>query len=114
MFQKGHVISRVRDPSKPARVIKTLTKEVLKHAKYLPDALAAIKSRGRDLYVIYITKNALLSPLQAIIAQCAHCNAWYIDGKQDCENPDCPLYPYMPYGQYRKVRIQSKEVANVS
>jgi hypothetical protein len=111
MFQKGHTISNHRDAQNPAKAIKTLTKQVEKHGKYLPAAKQAAKSRGRDLYLLYVEKNAALTTKQAIIAQCAHCMAWYADGRQDCECPDCPLYPYMPYGQYRKVRIQSKTVA---
>lgn len=111
MFAKGHQIRNQRDPSKPARVMKTLTKTVQKHGRYAEGARNAIKSKGRDLYLLYITNNALLSPMQAITAQCAHCSGWYVDGKQDCENADCPLYPYMPYGQYRKIRKQEKQTA---
>jgi len=31
----------------------------------------------------------------------------YVDGKNDCEISDCPLYPYMPY---RKDKIKSKRI----
>lgn len=110
MFQTGHQNTRTRDPSKPAKAIKTLSKEVLKHGKYLPGAKEAAKSKGRDLYLLYVEKNAALTTKQAIVAQCAHCMGWYADGRMDCENPDCPLYPYMPYGQHRKVRRQGKGV----
>jgi hypothetical protein len=109
MFVKGHQIRNQRDPSKPTRIMKTLTKAVQKHGKYITGAKQAIKSKGRDLYLLYVEQNALLTTKQAIIAQCAHCSGWYVDGKCDCENPDCPLYPYMPYGQYRKVRKQEKD-----
>lgn len=33
----------------------------------------------------------------AIEAVCHECLGYYADGKQDCENPTCPLYTYMPY-----------------
>lgn len=34
---------------------------------------------------------------EAILAKCYDCMASYIDGRQDCEIPDCPLYRWMPY-----------------
>lgn len=34
---------------------------------------------------------------QAIKAKCCECLGYYIDGRADCETPDCPLYPFMPY-----------------
>ena len=38
-----------------------------------------------------------LTQRQAIIAKCADCMFDYADGKDDCQIPDCPLYPYQPY-----------------
>jgi hypothetical protein len=106
MFKPGHKkIARDGSPN-TGKSYKTLSKEMQKHGKYLEGALSSVKSHGRDLYVLYITKNVYLTARQAIIAQCAHCMGWYADGRHDCENHDCPLYPYMPYGKYRKVRIQ--------
>jgi hypothetical protein len=34
---------------------------------------------------------------QAIKAKCYDCLGFYSDGKMDCLQPECPLYPYMPY-----------------
>jgi hypothetical protein len=34
---------------------------------------------------------------QAIKAKCCECMCYYEDGKNNCNNPACPLYPYMPY-----------------
>ena len=39
-----------------------------------------------------------LSLKQAILAKCADCLCNYADGKIDCKIPECPLYPFMPYG----------------
>lgn len=34
---------------------------------------------------------------EAIKAKCHDCCGEYIDGKDDCGNPYCPLYSFMPY-----------------
>ncbi len=36
---------------------------------------------------------------KAIKAYCYDCMGYYADGKADCRQPDCPLYPFMPYAQ---------------
>ncbi len=41
-----------------------------------------------------------LTNRQAIIAKCADCMCLYVDGKEDCQMPDCPLYPVSPYGNH--------------
>ena len=38
-----------------------------------------------------------LTQRQAIIAKCSDCMVGYADGKNDCQIPECPLYPYQPY-----------------
>lgn len=38
-----------------------------------------------------------LTPLQAMHAKCYECMGNYNDGAVDCESPECPLYPFMPY-----------------
>lgn len=38
----------------------------------------------------------------AIEAKCADCVCYFVDGRKDCENPLCPLYPWMRYGLMRK------------
>ena len=45
----------------------------------------------KHLYGDRLTRNA------AITAKCCDCMGYYIDGRADCEMPECPLYPYMPY-----------------
>lgn len=34
---------------------------------------------------------------QSIRAKCYECEGGYLDGKQVCNIPECPLYPYNPY-----------------
>lgn len=34
---------------------------------------------------------------EAIKSKCHECCGYYEDGKDDCENTRCSLYPYMPY-----------------
>lgn len=40
-----------------------------------------------------------LTVREMVIAKCYECMGWCADGKVDCEIPDCPNYPMMPYGQ---------------
>ena len=34
---------------------------------------------------------------EGILAKCADCMAYFVDGRYDCENSVCPLYPWMPF-----------------
>jgi hypothetical protein len=54
-------------------------------------------AQGKNEYVNYLRNGQKLSPLKAIKANCYQCMNSYADGKIDCEIPDCPLYPHMPY-----------------
>ena len=36
---------------------------------------------------------------KAIELKCHDCMGHYIDGKVDCQNSRCPLYPFMPYAK---------------
>lgn len=38
-----------------------------------------------------------ISPIEAIEAKCYDCLGGYADGAFDCQQPDCTLYPFMPY-----------------
>ena len=42
----------------------------------------------------------LLTRKQAIRAFCADCMGEFKDGIKDCNNMNCPLYPYQPYSKY--------------
>ena len=54
-----------------------------------------------------------LTMKQMILAKCFECMGGYLDGKQDCEIPKCPLYPLMPYGAIKRQAI-SREKAPAS
>jgi hypothetical protein len=66
---------------------------------------ASKRSRGGELYKKYL-KGAILSKSQALLANCAMCMGYYIDGLNDCECYTCPIYPYMPYGKMRKKYVR--------
>jgi len=62
------------------------------------------KPRGVKELEAYQINSDKLTHKRAILAKCAECMGKYIDSKADCSIPDCPLYPYMPYGAMWKVR----------
>jgi hypothetical protein len=43
---------------------------------------------------------------RAVLANCYSCMCGYTDGKRDCGNRSCPIYPFMPYreGEGQKLR----------
>jgi hypothetical protein len=68
-------------------------------------------AKGKNEYLSYLEHSTKLPPKQAILAQCYQCLGCYADGKVDCEIPDCPLYPYMPYrkGVEKVKRVMSEK-----
>jgi hypothetical protein len=68
-----------------------LIREVIKYG------IAAI---GQALFLKTLREERV-SASQAIRAKCYDCMAYYEDGKGDCGDPLCPLYPWMPYGTRR-------------
>lgn len=58
-------------------------------------------STGRRLLLRYLSmsKDSKLTRGEALLAKCCDCMAYYEDGRVDCQNIACPLYPYMPYRQ---------------
>jgi len=64
-------------------------------------------AQGKQEYIEYLENKNKLSPMKAIKANCYQCMNSYVDGKNDCEISDCPLYPYKPY---RKDKIKSKRI----
>jgi len=61
----------------------------------------APQSTGRKHMLAY-ADGVKLGLKAAVLARCADCCGYYVDGRQDCECYACPLYPYMPYGIFRK------------
>jgi hypothetical protein len=60
-----------------------------------------IKAKGRNELIKHLNGQRLTRK-QAAYAKCYDCMCGYIDGKNDCRIPDCPLYPFMPYRDNEK------------
>lgn len=67
-----------------------------------------MSGRGCNHLEAYRSGKSLTSS-QAILAKCAECMAKYADGRDDCAMPDCPLYPWMPYGTRPRVKKGRKK-----
>ena len=68
-------------------------------------------AQGSDEYIKYLEGGKISKP-EAIKAMCYQCQHYYADGKEDCQNILCPLYPFMPYGnsdQAKKRQVSEKE-----
>jgi hypothetical protein len=63
----------------------------------IEDVWGAKKSSGKILLTRYLMGVKPLTARESIKAQCCQCLGYYSDGLMDCENPLCPLYPFMPY-----------------
>ena len=57
-----------------------------------------LSAKGQALLIKSIQGNRL-SASQAAIAKCYDCMGYFEDGKGDCGDSLCPLYPWMAYGQ---------------
>ena len=57
-------------------------------------------SSGRTQYLRFLNGEKL-TYREALLAKCAECCCFYVDGRYDCEVSSCPLYNSMPYrGMY--------------
>lgn len=59
------------------------------------------RAKGRSAIIRY-QRGGRLTLQESIVAKCYACRDGYADGIEDCGNWDCPLYPWMPYGQERR------------
>lgn len=68
-----------------------------------------ITSTPRTMYRKYL-KGKNITAREAILAHCGVCMGGFSDGRADCENPACPLYPWQPYRRnpFRDVLEQSQ------
>jgi hypothetical protein len=75
----------------------------------LPHGLSiAVASKGKTLLIKHF--NGETMPASAAIqAKCCECNGYWIDGRQDCKMPSCPLYPWQPYKNKHEVLVVSDE-----
>jgi len=79
-------------------------------------AIETIKKYGKSAQgrkeLLKHLRGGKLSYKQAILAECYYCTCYYADGKNDCEMPECSLYPFMPYNPNkitRKLKISEAE-----
>jgi hypothetical protein len=55
-----------------------------------------VSAIGKTDYKRFLASGKV-TPLQGVKAKCYDCMGFYQDGKVDCEQVSCPLYPFMPY-----------------
>jgi len=55
-----------------------------------------LSARGKQELLKHLGGKKLNST-QRLRAKCYSCMGYYADGKMDCQVPECPLYPKMPY-----------------
>jgi len=66
------------------------------------------RAKGRSEIVRHLSDQKLTFK-QAIHAKCYDCMGYYIDGKADCQMPNCPLYAFMPYNPNHERRKRGKQ-----
>ncbi len=65
-------------------------------------------SGGKTALLKYLRGEKISRPA-AVKAKCCDCMGYYADGRVDCENPTCPLYPYMPY-RGKNIKAEENQV----
>jgi hypothetical protein len=65
-------------------------------------------STGRRNALAHVSGKPLTASA-AISVKCWDCCGHYVDGRDDCQVPWCPLYAWMPYGTMRKATTKRKE-----
>jgi hypothetical protein len=101
-----------------------MQKEVLPDTQYIPGSLKSY-AQGRDKIheieregiaaigqadLIAYHRGGRLYASRAIHAYCYDCMGYYADGKTDCKQAYCPLYPFMPYAQKKDVPADQLDV----
>lgn len=56
------------------------------------------KGEGKKEYLKFL-KGEPITPREGQKAKCYDCMSWFLDGKIDCINPLCPLYPFFIYNK---------------
>jgi len=80
-------------------ILNSQTKNLaLREARIREVLKYGIAATGQALYIKSLEQKRL-SASQAIRAKCYDCMGYFEDGKGDCGDPICPLYPWMPYGK---------------
>ena len=75
-----------------------------------------MKLTGPKKYLHRYQMGERLTPGQTFRAKCCECMGDFVDGRMDCEIPECPIYPFMPYGKAvfasRLLRKQARKELN--
>lgn len=76
-----------------------------------------LQGKGKNEILQHLEGGKVINKGDAIKAKCYECTGYYADGKDDCQMPMCPLYPYMPYkegGPHRMERTLTEEQKEAS
>jgi hypothetical protein len=68
-----------------------------------------VKAKGKAELIRHLT-GVRLTQREAIHALCYFCMGYYSDGRQDCLDPDCPLYPFSYYKGHNKFIEEDKDI----
>lgn len=69
--------------------------------EYLKEVETTKMSKGRKELLEYL-KTGNITLRGAVFAKCFDCCGFYEDGKEDCGDYLCPLYPFMPFNKSKK------------
>ncbi len=70
------------------------------------------EERAQNIYSTRLKFHLLGFPLKAedaILAKCAECMNDFVDGKEDCQSEDCPLYSFMPFSKVKKLSEEQRQ-----
>ena len=74
------------------------------------ERLSFIKREGKlvkgKAELIKYLEGKLLTARQTVLARCYDCMGYFVDGRQDCDCPLCPSYPFMAYSTKPRVKKQ--------
>lgn len=65
------------------------------------------EAKGKKELIKHLRGN-ILTRKEAELAKCYDCCGFYVDGKNDCKIPDCPMYFYMPYRDKKEDKVTKK------
>jgi hypothetical protein len=73
------------------------------------EALKTAPSSSGKVQLLKYLEGDRLSASQSIKAKCCDCMGDFIDGRNDCEIEDCPLYPLQPYKKNKTEKIKGSK-----
>jgi len=72
-----------------------------------------VSAQGRKEYIKHLQENPITLK-EGVLAKCYDCMGYYVDGKVDCEMPDCPLYDWMPYRTSPSIKVKKRKTKKLS